>query len=466
MKKFSKFLALTLVGAMVISSAGCATKTDKETSNNDSNDKVTSVPSDTATSVPEATAVPEVSNEPFYVYSWNTEIGDRLEYFKAAYPQYADRIQYVNTGGSDTYQEKMDAILSTPDAVDYPDLMGLEADYIKKYVSSDYTRNIADLGITEADLKNQYEYTLEIPKDERNGQIKALSWQAAPGAMIYRRSLAIKYLGTDDPAKVQEYFKDWDTMVATGKTMLEKSNGETKLFSGNDDVFRVYMAARQNAWVTDSKLVVDDVMLDYMDFNKILEQDNLTNKTSQWTEAWNANAASDNTFAYMGCTWFLHWTIKPSSGGTAVGEGTYGDWAMIQGPQEYYWGGTWLAASEKCSDTELAGLIMKFMTCDVDNMYNIAADTLDYVNNKESIANLIKDGKGTFDFLGGQDFLSVFAPLAEKVNVSTMTAYDQNINKAFDAQVKEYSLGNKDKETALADFKASVIDIYPNLTVE
>lgn len=441
MNKFRKVLALGLVGAMVISSAACGNK-----------EKAASQPKD--------------SNEPFYVYSWNTEVGDRLEYFKKAYPQYAERIQYVNTGGSDTYQEKMDAILSTPDAEDYPDLMALEADYIKKYVSSDYTLDVKDLGITADDYKNQYAYTLEIPKDERNGAIKGLSWQAAPGAMMYRRSLAKQYLGSDDPAVVQEYFKDWDTMIATGKTISEKSNGATKLFSGNDDVFRVYMAAREKAWVNDGKLVIDDRMLEYMDFNKTLEQENLTNKTTQWTEAWSANAASDTTFAYMGCTWFLHWTIKPNSGGEAVGEGTYGDWAMTQGPQEYYWGGTWISATQKCSDTALAGLIMKFMTCDIDNMYKIADETLDYVNNKESVKKLIAEKKGTFEFLGGQDFLEVFAPLADKVNVSTMTAYDQTINKIFDDQLKEYAVGNKDKETAIADFKNAVIDTYPNLKVE
>ena len=382
--KFRKVLALTLVGATAVLAA-CGSKAA-------STDK------------------PKDSKEPFYVYSWNTEVGDRLEYFKKAYPEYADRIQYVNTGGSDTYQEKIDAILSSPDAEEYPDLIALEADYIKKYVSSDYTLDVKELGIVEADYKNQYQYTLDIPKDERTGGIKALSWQAAPGAMMYRRSLAKQYLGTDDPVKVQEYFKDWNTMLETGRLIDEKSAGATKLFSGNDDVFRVYMAAREKAWVQDGKLVIDDTMLEYMDFNKQLEQGNLTNKTAQWTEAWNGNAASDSTFAYMGCTWFLHWTIKPNSGGTAVGEGTYGDWAMTQGPQEYYWGGTWLAATEKTDDKALAGLIMKFMTCDTDNMAAIATDTLDYVNNKEAVTKLVGEGKGSFDFLGGQDFLNTFAP--------------------------------------------------------
>ncbi|OYO87748.1 hypothetical protein CG709_14065, partial [Lachnotalea glycerini] len=172
-----------------------------------------------------------------------------------------------------------------------------------------------------------YQYTIDAATV--NGQVKGLSWQACPGAMMYRRSLAEKYLGTSEPDKVQEFFKDWDTMLATGKKIVADSNGATKLFSGVDDVKRVYQAARETAWYdSNSKLTVEDTMLDYMDYAKALQDAGLTNGTTQWTDEWAANVQNDNTFAYMGCTWFLHWTLKANCGGTKAGEGTYGDWAM------------------------------------------------------------------------------------------------------------------------------------------
>lgn len=416
--------------------------------------------------IPENTITGDENVEdPFYVYSWNTEIGDRLEYFKEAYPEYADRIIYVNTGGSDYYQSKLDAIITDPSNKQYPDLIGLEADYIKKYVDSEYTLSVEDLGITSADYANQYEYTVKIPMDS-NGNVKALSWQAAPGAMMYRRSLAEKYLGTQEPEEVQEFFKDWDTMLDTARKINKDSNGETKLFSGNDDVFRVYMATREKPWITDDVLTIDDQMLDYMDFNKSLEEEDLTNKTAQWDDAWNAGMSNDSTFAYMGCTWFLQWSLKSNAGGETVGEGTYGDWAMCRGPEEYYWGGTWLGATKECSDPELAGLILKFMTCDTDNMKKICVETLDYVNNKEAVKELIAEGEGNFDFIGGQNFLKMFSELADNVDVSTMTGEDMSINSAFSVQVDEYSLGNKTKEEALADFKAAVTDTFSYISAE
>ncbi|SFR63474.1 hypothetical protein [Anaeromicropila populeti] len=464
MKRFKKSLALLLVVIMAVSAWGCKKDDDKT-----STDPTAEVTESAAAESEEPAASEEVSTstEPFYIYSWNTELEDRLQYFKDKYPEYTDRIQYVNIGDSAIYQEKIDGLLGSPDSAEYPDLFALEADYIKKYVNSDYTLDVADLGITADDYANQYAYTLTIPTNQSTGAIQALSWQACPGSMMYRRSLAKTYLGTDEPDKVQEFVSDWDKFFETARTINEKSGGATKILSGNDDIVKVYLATKTKPWVDENSVFsIDDNMLAYFDAYKTLEEEDLTNKTSQWTEQWNANCANDSTFAYFGCTWFLHWTIKANCGGEKVGEGTYGDWAMCQGPAPYYWGGTWLAATANCSDKQLAGLIMKTLTCDTETMNKMADETLDYVNNKEAVQQLIDAGKGPYEFLGGQDFLSVFSPLAENVDVSWMSAYDQKINEQLDIQVKAYANGEKDKDAAIADFKAGVADMYPTLTVE
>lgn len=109
---------------------------------------------------------------------------------------------------------------------------------------------------------------------------------------------------------------------------------------------------------------------------------------------------------------------------------------------------------------------MKILCCDTDVLTEVSRQTLDYVNNKTAMKTLEDNGEGAYDFLGGQDFIAVFAPLAEDVDVSFMSAYDQTINDLLGTQITEYSLGNKDKETAIADFKAAVAEAYPSLTIE
>ena len=121
-------------------------------------------------------------------------------------------------------------------------MMATEAAYIMKYTNSDYTLPVTDLGLTEADLAEMYPYTIQIATDQRDGSLKGVSWQACPGSYMYRRSLAEKYLGTSDPAEVQEYVKDWDTFIETAKMINEKSGGATKILSSNDDIQNVFFS--------------------------------------------------------------------------------------------------------------------------------------------------------------------------------------------------------------------------------
>ena len=407
------------------------------------------------------------SGDKFYIYSWNTELQERLAYVFEANPGMEDRIEYVNIGDSGIYQERIDQLLQAPDAEDYPDIIAFEAAYIMKYTNSDQTLDVKDLGITDADLGEMYPYTIDVATDKRNGSLKGLSWQACPGSFMYRTDLAESILGVTSPEEMQAKISTWDDFIATAHEIKEKSGDATRILSSNGDLAEVFRSNMENPWVDDSGVFrMDPIMEQYMDLEKTLEQEDLTQKTTTWSDEWNAGPSTDAVFGYFGCTWFLHWTIKANCGGSAVGEGTYGLWNMCQGPMSYYWGGTWLGATAGCSDKELAGQIMKSLCCDTDVMTKMSSETLDYVNNKTAMQTLSDQGAGAYDFLGGQDFIAVFSPLADNVDVSFMSAYDKTIGDLLATQITEYSLGNKDKETAIADFKAAVAEAYPSLTIE
>ncbi len=50
-------------------------------------------------------------------------------------------------------------------------------------------------------------------------------------------------------------------------------------------------------------------------------------------------------------------TPVKEGGKEEVGNGIYGDYAVCQGPQSYYWGGTWIcAAAEQIIQTSLKRL--------------------------------------------------------------------------------------------------------------
>lgn len=78
-------------------------------------------------------------------------------------------------------------------ADDKIDLFLVEADYAPKYVDSDYTMPIKDLGITDSDISKQYKYTQDVVTDS-DGNLKGLSWQGCPGVLFYNRAAAKRYL--------------------------------------------------------------------------------------------------------------------------------------------------------------------------------------------------------------------------------------------------------------------------------
>lgn len=141
---------------------------------------------------------------------------------------------------------------------------------------------------------------------------------------------------------------------------------------------------------------------------------------------------------------------------------------LVNAPEQFYWGGTGLAATVNCADKEMAGTIIKAFTCDTDFMVSINAKNSDFVNNKEAVKKISEAG-ATCDYLyeaAGQDIMAFYLPMADSISAKNATAEDQNINSAWSTQVKEYAAGNKDKDTAIADFKSAVHDSYSYLKAE
>ena len=379
---------------------------------------------------PENTVTGDASGEDsFVIWGWNDDIKKILDGpFKDAYPEEYERIVFVNTGGSDYYQSKLDPILDDPSNELYPDMMGLEVDYVQKYVNSDWVQTVADLGITADDYANQYQYNIDLGSDW-DGNVRALFWQATPGCLQVRADLAEKYLGTTDPDELAAKFADFDTILETAREVKEASGGRCKLFSGYDELKRILMNSRENGFYDENDVItLDENVTQYLELAKTMYDEELTYNTNQWSADWYANMDGDGeaanaAIAYMGCPWFTYWCLSDTWKANTI---------LVPTPQQCYWGGTGLAATTECADTELAAQIMKFFTCDTEGMVAINALNSDFVNNTEAIAQIIEsgasaDGNGYLYADAGQNFMEFFLPLADGLDASIVTAEDQQI---------------------------------------
>jgi len=193
MKNLKKTIALLSVLAMAGTMlAGCGVnKTSSDAA------ETTAATTTKAADKTEATTVaaPTDKNKHLVIYAWNEEFKGMFEKYYLKDHPLPDGYDYefvINPSADNVYQNKLDeAILNQDKAEDNKkiDLFLIEADYALKYVNSSSTLDVKSIGITDDDLKNQYDYTKQIATDSK-GVLKGVSWQATPGLFVYRRSIA------------------------------------------------------------------------------------------------------------------------------------------------------------------------------------------------------------------------------------------------------------------------------------
>jgi ABC-type glycerol-3-phosphate transport system substrate-binding protein len=381
------------------------------------------------------------------LWSYTDELSEMVERnYKPSHPDVT--VEYHITY-FDRFQDKLDSALASGQGI--PDSFTLEAAFVRKYVESGLLLDITD--IYEANKSKLLAYPVEV--GSYNGKVYAMSWQACPGAMFYRRSLARKYLGTDDPKVVQTYFTDLNKFLETARKKKEKSDGVCVVVPSNGDLFNPFQGARRQPWVVNGKLVVDPAMEAYMDICKTLHDNRWEGRVGQWSEGWFAGMKGDlkdesgktiEAFSYFLPTWGLHYVLKTNAPDTS------GDWAMIPGPAPYCWGGTWVGAYKGTKNVAAVKEFIRYVATDDGFLERWAKDTGDMVSNL-SVVNKIKDGYSE-PFLGGQNHYAEFAEMAKTVDGKLTQGTDQAIQDLFQEAVTAYVNGVKTKQQALADFTA------------
>lgn len=387
-----------------------------------------------------ATDVTDEDTTPIVIYSWNEEFKGLLDkYYVAENPDF--KYDYQVTENT-TYQTKLDGVLSTGDGA--PDIFLTEADYAKKYVNTENSLNINELGISNSELADQYAYTYNFVLSD-DGAVKGLTWQANPAGVFYNRSLAKEYLGTDDPATVGESFASWDAFMAMATKINEDSKGTVKAISGFDDLWRSFQNSRTSGWLVDGKITIDPMIENYFDYAKELYTGDLTFKTAQWSPDWTSNMSNGSVLSYWGPMWLLNFCMGfgYEDDGTTIkadANPSTGDWAFCPAPVPYFWGGSWIVASKYDNNKATTADIMRFFTTETESMDKLA-QAGEFVNNVSVMTAIGENPDFKVAYLGGQNPISLLLGAAIKIDVSSITGDDQAINVIFASTVNAYVNG-------------------------
>ena len=413
------------------------------------------------------------------IYCWNNEFPNRMmdHYpgFTANDPADSTKggkigdtvINFVVTDNKDNmYQNKLDEALAAQATAadnDKVDIFLIEADYAMKY--TDPSVNVAmpldELGITDADLSKQFQYTKDVVTDA-DGKIRGSSWQACSGGLIFNREIAKQVLGSDDLETVQAAVADWDAFNATAQKMKDAGY---KIVATVNDTFRVYSNNVSGKWVQDGKIVVDDNVKKWADDSKALVDAGMTTTNDMWSDDWSKGfQAPGDVFCYFGPAWLINFSMgadpsKEDNGSIAHA----GGWGLVNGPQGFYWGGTWICAAQGTDNADIVKDIILNMTTNDEIMKDIAVKDSDCVNNKDVLADLASDETFGNGVLGGQNPYQMLSDGAETIDLSNLSPYDQACVEEYQNAMKNFFDGNATYEDALAQFMTAVGEKHPEL---
>ncbi len=406
------------------------------------------------------------------IYCWNEEFQTRFKaYFeeKGLIPEGVTVNWVITPNEGNAYQNKLDeALLQQENIADDEkvDIFLVEADYALKYVDTPYTLDVInEVGLTQADVSKQYKYTKDIMTD-KNGVLKGVSWQACPGGFIYRRSIAKAVIGSDKPEDVQAALSSWDKF---DKVAADAKAKGYFMLSGYDDAFRVFSDNMGSAWVDGNKINIDPSIKRWIAQTKLYSENGYNNKANLWSaESFQGATLSGKVFGYFGPSWFQDFCLAPATledpnGAKAVGNGSYGDWALVKGPQGFSWGGTWICGAAGSDNIDLIRSVMYTLTCDEETLKSIAMEYGDFTNNEEAMGNMAKSEYSN-KFLAGQNHISVLLDSAKSIDRSNMSPYDQGMTEKLQNAFSDYFNGTISEEQAWNNFYTAVTELYPNLS--
>ena len=329
----------------------------------------------------------------------------------------------------------------------------------------------SDLSELDSEVSSRLvDYTYEAGKDE-NGVLRAVSYQATPGSVIYRCDLAMEVFGTDDPAVIGEKFSSFDAIVQTAAELHEHGYS----IFGDTGALR-WFSNSTSPWVRDGKIIVDQDRLDYFDAAVELYQKEYVAFAPEWSAAWYASMAGplpmnagwsalDEVDASNPETQVFSY-VMPSWGALIVrdnAEDNTGKFGVCSGVCSFFGGGTFLTVNEYSQHKSAAVDFIRYCTLNDDTaQWWLEASKGDVVANL-AILEANKDYENPS--FNNQHTYEFYEAELEKVDYSLITGSDDTCKEAFGAAIVSVQEGKQSKEDALKEFYKVVTTQYPELSI-
>lgn len=439
--RFKKIMALILCGALSVSSFVACSSTTSEKAN---------------------------GNNKIVVWTLAEDLKTFAEKYQQDNPDKEVEVTIISPAD---YSTKLTTALKGKSAV--PDVIVGEPQMLPNFFEAGFFEDLTKEPYNIEQYKGKIvDYVFEAGKD-KDGIVRALSYQVTPGGITYRRDIAKEVWGNDDPEFIAEKFKDVKTITETAKELKKKGY---MIFSDTGNLRWFVYGNDPQPWVKNGKLMMTQERLDYLDTSVTLYQEKLVAFAPEWSAAWFAsmngpipvdadwkelndidtNTPKTEVFAYSLPTW-----------GTLIlrdnAKDTAGKFGVTTGPNAYFAGGTFVGINAYSKSKEAAWDFVKYVTLneEVSQWWTEKSngDVVSMISTLE--ANKDKENEA----LGGQKTYGFWLEQASKVDFSLITKYDDQIGNYFGQAIQAVQKGEKSKDQALKEFYNNIKTIYPEIEI-
>jgi len=381
-------------------------------------------------------------------WSWDPNFFGMVKKMNMIYPNVT--FDFVSVKDSTDYMLKLQTGLASGGVV--PDVLAMEMAAVGRFY---------DMGITEdigsapwnIDKKLLIPYLASIGTDNQ-GKFIGVPNTVGAGAVYYRRDIAKKYLGTDDPQKIGEMLSTWEGFIKTGEQLKQASGGKVSMVSGLDALVTPLIQQNGKPWRDGNKLLITQNYLDTFKFLARVKDARIDAGLDMWSPAYFASFAQDNVFCHVGSIWFESFIIKPNDPNGA------GKWGVTNNPgKPYNWGGIWwgMYKGSKAKDAVAAYLRYEMSPIGAQNKYEMIhfypglqqAYTSDYITKPN-------------EFFGGENVAPYYLDTMKKMTVPRPLENDDTFANTFATYAQELSHVGGDPAQLVAKVQSDMLAKFPD----
>jgi hypothetical protein len=338
-----------------------------------------------------------------------------------------------------------------------PDLILAGTDYTAKYLYSELAVPLSDLGIDKSELSDQFEFTKKLTTDD-NGIQRGVMFDLEPEVFIYRKSIAKAVLGTDDPQKIGDYVKDFESFEATAEKMRA---GGYAMLGSYEETFRYYTQASETpVFDSNGRYKLADAWENWAHETKRFADNDYIINAYQYKSSWEEGITNDEAFGYIGSSRYAEEEIADYTDDN-------GDWAACPGPAATYQNGAVFFAVNGTDNADIVADIMLKLTTDKDLLKKIAVSENIVTNTVSGMSELAEE-KVQSEFFGSFNPYGAYTQVAKEIskqNKNPRCAFEpyQHLFEIFDEDMSFYFINMTGYSNVVGYFDKDIHNTMPSI---